>query len=89
VANSTAATISLIFGVASWFALPVIGAIVAVVAGHMARAEIRRSNGAIGGDGLARAGLILGYIHLILFAVAVCAGLAFFIFLVSNSAASI
>jgi hypothetical protein len=41
VPNSTAAVISLIFGIVSWFALPLIGAIVAVIAGHMARAEIR------------------------------------------------
>src|SRR5688572_29243898 len=43
--NSTAAVVSLIFGILSWVMLPVIGPIVAVVAGHMARAEIRSSNG--------------------------------------------
>lgn len=73
VPNSTAAVVSLIFGILSWFALPIIGAIVAVVAGHRARAEIRSSNGAIGGSTMATAGLILGYLHFALVAVAICA----------------
>jgi hypothetical protein len=60
----TAATISLIFGILSFFVLPVIGAIVAIVSGHMARAEIRRSQGVLEGDGLAVGGLVLGYVHL-------------------------
>jgi hypothetical protein len=61
------ATVSLIFGILSWFALPIIGAIVAIISGHMARAEIRRSQGALDGDGLAVGGLILGYVHIALF----------------------
>jgi Domain of unknown function (DUF4190) len=64
--TSTTAIVSLVMGVACWIGLPVIGSIVAVVCGHLARAEIRRSEGAIGGDGLALAGLILGYVHLVL-----------------------
>jgi hypothetical protein len=60
----TAATVSLVFGILSWFLLPIIGAIVAVIAGHMARGEIRRSNGALDGDGMATAGLVLGWLHL-------------------------
>jgi len=83
--TSTAAIVSLSFGVASWLLLPILAAIVAVVTGHLARAEIRRSAGAIDGDGLALAGLILGYANLaagiltilvIMFGVAVLFGLA-------------
>jgi hypothetical protein len=48
----------------AYFALPLIGAIIAVVAGHMGRNEIRNSNGQIGGSGFATAGLILGYVQL-------------------------
>ena len=77
VPNSTAAIISLVFGIVSWFALPIIGAIVAVVAGHMARNEIRRSNGAIGGSGMATAGLVLGYAHLAVFLIGICLFLVF------------
>ena len=58
------ATVSLIFGILSWFCLPFIGAVIAVICGHMARAEIRRAPGGMEGDGLAVGGLILGYAHL-------------------------
>jgi hypothetical protein len=73
VPNSTAAVVSLIFGILCWVPiLPVIGAIVAVIAGHMARNEIRAANGRIGGAGMAKAGLILGYAHLALLGLVVC-----------------
>lgn len=73
VPNSTAAIVSLVFGILCWLPiLPVIGAIVAVIAGHMARNEIRAANGRVGGAGLAKAGLILGYAHLGLLALIIC-----------------
>lgn len=62
--TSTAAIVSLVSGIASWVMLPFLAAIVAIVAGHMARAEIRRSGAE--GDGLALAGMILGYANLVL-----------------------
>lgn len=37
----------------------------AVILGHLARSEIRRSQGRIDGDGMAVAGLILGYLSLV------------------------
>ena len=85
VPNSTAAIISLVFGIVSWFALPLIGAIVAIVAGHMARGEIRRANGAIGGRGMATAGLVLGYAHIALVLIGGCLFLLFFIGLANSS----
>lgn len=77
--TSTAAIVSLISGILAYVMLPVIGAIAAVVAGHMAKNEIRRSNGQVGGNGLATAGLVLGYLHLGLVLLAICAiiGIAF------------
>jgi hypothetical protein len=55
----------LIFGILTWVFLPVIGALVAVICGHAARGEIRRSApGAVDGEGLAIAGMILGYVQL-------------------------
>ena len=74
----TNATVSLVFGALSWFVLPVIGAIVAIVCGHLARGEIRRSGGALDGDGLAVAGLVLGYAHLAVLALLVFVALLFF-----------
>jgi hypothetical protein len=83
--TSTAATVSLICGVLAYFALPLIGAIIAVVAGHMGRNEIRNSGGQIGGSGFATAGLILGYVQLALLVV----GCIFFaLLLVIGSATS-
>src|SRR5437667_10694380 len=41
-------------------------AIPAVICGHIARAKIRKSGGALGGKGIATAGLILGYLALVL-----------------------
>jgi hypothetical protein len=62
--TSAMAVVSLVFGIASWCVLPLVGAIVAVVCGHLARGEIRRSQGQIEGDGLAVVGLVLGYVQL-------------------------
>lgn len=58
------AIISLVFGVLGWVALPVLGALIAIVTGHMARGQIRESRGDLQGDGLAVAGLILGYLSI-------------------------
>lgn len=74
--TSAMAVVSLVFGIAAWCVLPVVGAIVAIVCGHVARGEIRRSQGQQEGDGLAVAGLVLGYVQLafgvvlVLFAIA-------------------
>ena len=65
--TSTMAIVSLISGILSWFLLPFIAAIVAVVTGHMAKNEIKKSSGMVTGNGMATAGLILGYVQLGLF----------------------
>lgn len=41
--------------------MPMIGAIMAVILGHVAKNEIRASRGSLGGDGMATAGMVLGY----------------------------
>ena len=74
--TSTTAVISLVFGILCWFALPFVGAIVAVITGHMARGEIRNAPaGTLEGDGMALVGLILGWVHLAIWII----GLAFFV----------
>lgn len=60
------AVVSLVFGILSWFALPLIGNIIAIITGHIARSQIASSGHDQDGDGLALAGLILGYIGLLL-----------------------
>ena len=59
--TSNLAIISLDSGILGWTILPWVASLVAIVTGHMARAEIRRSAGTMQGDGLAVAGLVLGY----------------------------
>ncbi len=70
--TSTLAIVSLISGLVSWFLLPFIAAIVAVITGHMAKSEIRKSMGMVTGNGMATAGLVLGYINLALGLCAIC-----------------
>jgi len=53
---------SLICGILGWTLLPLIGSVLAIVLGHMAKSEIRSSRNAISGDGLATVGLVMGYI---------------------------
>jgi len=59
--SSTLAVVSMVFGVLGWTLLPLLGSIVAIVTGHLARSEIRREPERLQGDGMAVAGLILGY----------------------------
>jgi hypothetical protein len=57
---------SLILAVLSFTCGWLFTAIPAVICGHVARSKIRKSGGALGGKGIATAGLILGYIALVL-----------------------
>jgi hypothetical protein len=66
VQTSTLATVSLAAGIATWTLLPLIGALIAVVTGHLARKEIRESQGTLGGKRRSTAGLALGYTQLVL-----------------------
>lgn len=67
VRTSGTAIASLTFGIVTWIFLPFVGALVAVICGHVARSEIRRMPpGTIEGDGMAIAGLVLGYLHLVI-----------------------
>ena len=75
--NSTTAIISLIAGIAGLTVFPVVGSIVAVILGHMAKGEIARSGGALGGGGAATAGLVLGYVGIGLTVLGLC-GVGFF-----------
>jgi Domain of unknown function (DUF4190) len=80
--TSTMAIISLSTGIAGiilgWNFVPFLASIVAVITGHMARKEIRNSNGTIEGDGLALAGLIMGWAMIVLSVLSVIAIILFF-----------
>ncbi len=76
--TSTLAVVSLVAGILGWTLLPLIGSLGAIITGHMARGEIRRSAGAINGDGFAIAGLVLGWGSVIVSIVGVLLVVMFF-----------
>ena len=61
--TSVLAITSLVSGILGWTLLPFLGSLAAVICGHMARAEIRRDP-TIDGDGMAIAGLVLGWVSI-------------------------
>ena len=69
--DSGLAIASLVCGIAAWIIFPIVAAIAAVITGHLAKKEIRNSNGTLSGDGMALAGLLMGYIQLGLFVLAI------------------
>lgn len=72
------AVISLVAGILGWTFLPFLGSIGAIIFGHMARTEIRRSNGQMDGDGLAVTGLVLGWISVALWLLGIILFVLFF-----------
>lgn len=72
--TNSMAIVSLICAIGSFVILPVILAIVAVITGNKARGEIRASNGMQTGDGMAKIGVILGWVNI---ALAVLCGCGF------------
>lgn len=72
VPNSSMAIVSLIAGILGLTFFPLLGSIIAIITGMMAQKEIRASEGTVGGEGLATAGLIMGWIGLGLAALGFC-----------------
>ena len=64
--TNTMAILSLVAGIAGISVVPFIGSIVAVILGPMAKRDIAASGGAQGGEGLATAGTILGWVGIAL-----------------------
>jgi Domain of unknown function (DUF4190) len=60
------ATASLVLGIFSLVCFGFLAGIPAVILGHIAKANIRRSGGRLTGDGKATAGLVMGYISIAL-----------------------
>lgn len=76
--TSTLAIISLVAGVLGWTVAPLLGSLGAVICGHLARGEIRRQPDRLDGDGLAIAGLVLGWLQIVLLLMLVIAAVLFF-----------
>ena len=59
--NSNMALASMVLGILGWTIAPGLASIAAIVIGHMAKKEIKESMGQLSGDGMATAGLVMGY----------------------------
>ena len=70
--TSGMAIISLISSVAGMTILPTIGSVIGLVLGYIARRQIVESRGAVGGSGLAQAGIIVGWIGIAMSLVGIC-----------------
>ncbi len=73
--SSGMAISSLVCGILGFFTFG-LASLPAIITGHLARSRIKKSSGALGGNGIALTGLILGYLCLVLTVIAVCASLA-------------
>jgi hypothetical protein len=69
--NSGKATGSLIAGILSFVVCPLVLSIVAIILGTQAQSEIRMSGGRLTGEGMAQAGVILGWVSLAITAVVI------------------
>ena len=80
--SSTLAVVSLVSGLLGFTFVPIVGGIVAIITGYMARGETRSEPPRAAGDGLATAGIIMGWVQVGLLVVGVCCAIAGFIFFV-------
>ena len=86
--TSTLAIVSLVSAILGFTFVPVIGTIVALITGYMARNETRSIPPKASGDGLATAGIIMGWVQVGLFVIGICCTIAYFVFIVGIFAAS-
>jgi len=73
--SSGKALASLVLGIAGVFVVPLICSILAIVYGNQAKQEIAASGGTMSGEGLAKAGVIIGWVGVALGVALVVAGI--------------
>ena len=71
--------VSLVSGTANFVGFPFWGALVALITGYIAKSEIEKSQGRLGGERLARAGLVLGWVGLGLGFLVICLSVLMFL----------
>jgi hypothetical protein len=69
--TSGKATASLVLGIIGLFVCPIVCSIAALLLGYQAKSEIAASQGRLGGEGNATAGIILGWVGLALYTLAI------------------
>jgi hypothetical protein len=88
VQTSGMAVASLVMGILGWTVLPLLGSILAIIFGYSARNEIRQRPGELEGEGMAMAGLVLGWLMVGVSVLVLClggVGICFFFGLVGAS----
>ena len=80
--TSTLAIVSLIAGILGFMGLPIISSIVALLTGYAARKETRATPPRASGDGMATAGIVMGWIQIGLGVVAICCFVGYFVFVI-------
>ncbi|MDR3633983.1 MAG: DUF4190 domain-containing protein [Isosphaeraceae bacterium] len=76
-ARSKLAVVSLVFGILGLTVLPILGSLIAIVTGFASLGEIRASGGRLGGRAMAKAGLWLGFVWVLIGLVAVAVAALF------------
>lgn len=77
--TSTMAVISLVAGILGFTMFPFLGSLIALITGYMARGETRGNPPTHSGDGLATAGIVMGWIGIGLGVCGLCAFAGLFI----------
>ena len=80
--TSTMAVVSLVAAILGFSVLPLIGGVVALVTGYAARKETRSTPPTATGDGLAPAGIVMGWLQLVLAVICICCFVAYFVFVI-------
>jgi uncharacterized membrane protein YjgN (DUF898 family) len=74
------AVISMILGILSLVSFSILAGIPAIILGKMSRNNIRASSGRLGGEGMATAGIVMGWVSVALLGLGVLVVLAIIIF---------
>ena len=82
------AVVSLVAALLGFTFVPLVGGIVAVVTGYLARNETRSIPPRASGDGMATAGIVMGWIQMALAVVGICCAIAYFGFFAALIASS-
>lgn len=80
------AVISMVLGIAGLTVIPLVGSIVAVILGRSARNQMAQSGE--GGQGMATAGIVTGWVGIALAGIAVVAFVGFFLFAMAMAAST-
>ena len=87
--TSSMAIVSLIAGILGFTLFPFIASIVAIFTGYAARKETRATPPTAGGDGLATAGIVMGWIGVGLAVIGLCCFVIYFVFIAGTVAWSV